>query len=73
MSHTIDTLIKRLKEIKKKYGNIEIHMLTETEKTGQVQQPVNDLAVATDRNLVQTTEGVVVHKSKIAILLPKGF
>jgi hypothetical protein len=58
--YTVTKLIKRLQEVEAKYGDIEIRMCTETDKTGQVEQAVADLAVS---------QGY----KKVVILLPEGF
>jgi hypothetical protein len=73
---TIAKLIGHLLQIQDKYGNIEVQMCIEVKKgpkKGQVQQIVSDLTVATERNPVQTTEGVVMDESKMVVLLPEGF
>jgi hypothetical protein len=65
--YTLPKLIERLQEIQAKYqhlGEITVRMLTETEATGQVEQPVADCAV---------TMGKAVEGPPSVILLPPNF
>lgn len=63
----ISLLIARLEQVQSLYGDLEVQMCTETEKTGQVQQAVADLAVPSNKS------GAIEIANAIVVLLPEGF
>ena len=73
MSYTVDDLIFRLSEIRTKYGNINVEMCTETEKTGQVQQRVASVSVAISHENVYIDGAPGQWEVQTLILLPEGF
>lgn len=46
-------LIKWLQEKVEKYGDVDVDMITETEKSGQVEQPVSDIAYSPEEKRIK--------------------
>lgn len=65
----LQALINRLQEIADKYGDMEVDILTETKKTGQVEQLLGDVAVSNS----YFAEGILTPNQPRAKLLPEGF